>query len=249
MTNALIRKLENFALLTAPEKQAITKAISVVRKLDAHDDLIRQGEPTGVAHLMLEGFGCRYRSLSDGRRQIVGFFLPGDFCDPRIFILDRMDHSIATIASSTVAVLSKEAVAVLAQYSPALARSLWWSTLVDEAIAREWVVNLGQRSAFERMAHLFCEVFHRPRAAGMSHGQSCGFPLTQIELGESLGLSTVHVNRTLQDLRQAGLITLKNAVLTIPNLPALEKTALFDGNYLHLGHEGYPLDSRPGLSG
>jgi len=120
---------------------------------------------------------------------------------------------------------------------------MWWEALVQNAIQREWVLNLGQRDSFERLSHFLCEVFLRLRAVGMTDGDTCAFPATQAELSAALGLSAVHVNRTLQELRSAGLIVLKDKTLTIPDMDALERAALFNRNYLHLDREGAHLDA------
>ena len=115
-------------------------------------------------------------------------------------------------------------------------RALWWSTLVEEAILREWIVNVGQRNALERMAHLFCELLYRFRAVGLNEGNSCTLPLTQVELAETLGLSSVHVNRTLQELRRQKLITLEGGTLTIQDLDTLKEVSFFNPDYLHLDY-------------
>jgi CRP-like cAMP-binding protein len=147
-----------------------------------------------------------------------------------------MDHSIGAIAPCKVATISPDNVLKLMHNYPTLTTALWWSTLVEEAIAREWIVNVGQRNALERMAHLFCELLYRYRAVGLNQGLSCTLPLTQVELAETLGLSSVHVNRTLQELRRQKLITLNGRTLTIQNLRALEELSLFNAEYLHLDH-------------
>jgi CRP-like cAMP-binding protein len=147
-----------------------------------------------------------------------------------------MDHSIGAIAPSKVATISPDDMLKLMHVYPTLTRALWWSTLVEEAIAREWIVNMGQRNALERMAHLFCELLYRFRAVGLNQGLSCTLPLTQVELAETLGLSSVHVNRTLQELRRQELITLNGGTLTIQNLPALEDLSFFNPEYLHLDY-------------
>jgi CRP-like cAMP-binding protein len=126
---------------------------------------------------------------------------------------------------------------------PRITQALWWSTLVDEATLREWVVNLGQRNAYERAAHLLCELFVRLRAVGLTNGNACELPITQSELGDTLGLTIVHTNRMLQDLRRDGLIELKGKYLTILDLSALKQVALFNPNYLHLEHEGEGLNA------
>lgn len=236
MDNPLLRKLANFTALSAEESSAVVECCKDVREVGAREDVIAQGDRTGGVKLLLEGFACRYKTLEDGRRQIVAYFVPGDLCDLRVFILKRMDHSIGAIAPCKVATIAPESVLRLMHSYPALTRALWWSTLVEEAIAREWIVNVGQRNALERMAHLFCELLYRFRAVGLNQGLSCTLPLTQVELAESLGLSSVHVNRTLQELRRQKLITLDSGTLTIQNLQALEELSFFNADYLHLDY-------------
>jgi CRP-like cAMP-binding protein len=236
MNNPLLRKLANFTALSKEESRAVVDACKDEREVAAHEDVIAQGDRTGGVKLLLEGFACRYKTLEDGRRQIVAFFVPGDLCDLRVFILKRMDHSIGAIASSRVATISPDNVLTLMRNYPTLTTALWWSTLVEEAIAREWILNVGQRNAIERMAHLFCELLYRFRAVGLNQGMSCTLPLTQVELAETLGLSSVHVNRTLQALRRRKLITLDAGTLTLRDLPALEELSLFNPEYLHLDY-------------
>jgi CRP-like cAMP-binding protein len=236
MNNPLLRKLANFTALSEEESEAVRECCNNVREVGAREDVIGQGDRTGGVKLLLEGFACRYKTLEDGRRQIVAYFVPGDLCDLRVFILKRMDHSIGAIAPSRVATIAPENVLKLMHNYPTLTTALWWSTLVEEAIAREWIVNVGQRNARERMAHLFCELLYRFRAVGLNQGMSCTLPLTQGELAETLGLSPVHVNRTLQDLRRRKLITLDGGTLAIKDLPALEELSLFNADYLHLDY-------------
>jgi CRP-like cAMP-binding protein len=237
LNNPLLRKLANFTELSEEESQAVADCCGDVREVGAREDVITQGDRTGGVKLLLDGFACRYKTLEDGRRQIVAYFVPGDLCDLRVFILKRMDHSIGAIAQSKVATISPENVLKLTHTYPTLTRALWWSTLVEEAILREWIVNVGQRNALERMAHLFCELLYRFRAVDLNQGLSCILPLTQIELAETLGLSSVHVNRTLQTLRRKKLITLNGGTLTIENLPALEELSFFNMEYLHLDYD------------
>src|SRR5450631_1074360 len=236
MDNLLLRKLANFTALPEEESQAVADCCYDVREVGAREDVISQGDRTGGVKLLLAGFACRYKTLEDGRRQIVAYFVPGDLCDLRVFILKRMDHSIGAIAPCRVATIAPDSVLKLMHGYPALTRALWWSTLVEEAIAREWIVNVGQRNALERTAHLFCELLYRFRAVGLNQGLSCTLPLTQVELAETLGLSSVHVNRTLQELRRQKLIALDGGTLTIRNLPALEELSFFNAEYLHLDY-------------
>jgi CRP-like cAMP-binding protein len=236
MDNPLLRKLANFTALSAEESGALDDVCKDAREFAAREDVIAQGDRTGGVKLLLQGFACRYKVLEDGRRQIVAYFVPGDLCDLRVFILKRMDHSIGAIVTSKVATISPQNVLHLTNTYPALTRALWWSTLVEEAIAREWIVNVGQRNALERMAHLFCELLYRFRAVGLNEGNSCTLPLTQLELAETLGLSAVHVNRTLQELRRQNLITLEGGTLTVQNLDALKEVSFFNPDYLHLDY-------------
>jgi len=234
--NPLLRKLANFTTLTEVESNAVRECCGDAREFAAHEDVISQGDRTGGVKLLLQGFACRYKVLEDGRRQIVAYFVPGDLCDLRVFILKRMDHSICAVGPSRVATIAPDDILMLTNNFPNLTRALWWSTLVEEAIAREWIVNVGQRNARERMAHLFCELLFRFRAVGLSDGNSCTLPLTQVELAETLGLSAVHVNRTLQELRRQKLITFEGGTLTIDNLDGLAQLALFHPDYLHLDY-------------
>lgn len=234
MISRLIRKLEQFSTLSSTEKHALAAAVQSTRQLGAREDfLIQNGRPKGV-NLLVDGFACRYKLLHDGRRQIVGYFLPGDTCDLRVYLLKRIDHSIGTVTPVTIAHLSHEALVDIFENFPTLKRALWWSTLVDEAITREWIVNVGQRTGYERMAHLLCEVFHRLRVVGLADADGCDFPLTQHDLADTVALSPVHVNRVLQELRQAKLIVLREKRLTILDLDGLKAVAHFSPSYLQL---------------
>jgi CRP-like cAMP-binding protein len=245
-SHPLLRKLDHFNPLPETERHRLVEACQPVRRLAAKEDLIREGDPPQGVNLLLEGFAFRYKLMPDGRRQILGYFVPGDICDLRVFILRRMDHSIAALTPAQVAVIPGDTIMGLTETFPRITRALWWSTLVEEAITRESLVTLGQRSATERLAHLICELYHRLAAVGMVRDGGYDFPVTQAELGDTLGLSSVHVNRTLQELRRQGLITLRDKDLRIHDLPALEELAIFDPTYLHLGREGVGQQDRHG---
>lgn len=242
--NPLIRKLEQFVRLSPDDRTILMRASSErVRRFAPRVDISREGDRPKDVHLILSGWACRYKQLEDGRRQIVSFFLPGDMCDLNVFILKEMDHSIGTISDVTIADLSRELFDEIGSGYPRIATALWWETLVNAAIQREWTMNLGQRTASERMAHLLCELFFRLRLAGLTDANSCEFPLTQADLAEATGLSKVHVNRTLQELRGAKLVVLKGKALTVPNVERLMNAGLFNANYLHMEHEGRQLDA------
>lgn len=240
----LIRKLEHFVRLSAADRAVLDRVASErVRSFGPRVDIAREGDRPRDVHMILAGWACRYKQLEDGRRQIVSFFLPGDICDLNIFILREMDHSIGTITSVTVADLSREFFDEISSGFPRIATAFWWESLVNAAIQREWTMSLGQRTAAERMSHLLCEIFLRLRLAGLTREDSCDFPLTQSDLADATGLSKVHVNRTLQELRSAELIVLKGKSLTIPNLERLMNEGLFNANYLHMNREGRQLDA------
>ncbi|PVE24786.1 cyclic nucleotide-binding protein [Microvirga sp. KLBC 81] len=240
----LIRKLEHFTKLSSEEKTSLERtAAQKVRQLNPREDIVYEGDRPSQINLILEGWACRYKVLEDGRRQIMGYSIPGDICDMRMFILKEMDHSIGAITPVSLAEIPKDTIIELTDTYPRLSRAFWWDSLVENAISREWIVNNSQREATERMAHLFCELFIRLRMVGLTRDHSCEIPVTQADLGETLGLSTVHVNRTLQELRASNLIVLKGKALTIPDLEALQEVALFNDNYLHLNRDGHEMDA------
>ena len=183
---------------------------------------------------MLTGLAIRFKVSPEGKRQIVGLLLPGDFCDLHVAILGAMDHSIATVTPCTIVDISVAAIGDLTSNHPRITRAMWWATLVEEGTLRTWLSNLGQFDADKRMAHFFCEMLVRLQAVGEADASSYDFPLTQNDLGDILGLSGVHVNRTLQSLREAELIVLRQRRLTIPNVNQLTAFCDFDPLYLHL---------------
>lgn len=239
---ALVRKLETFTELAEEEKRALHDAVGPVRSFGSHEDLIREGDQSSGVPVVISGFACRHKMLPDGRRQIIGFFLPGDMCDARVFILKRMDHTISTLSPTTICQLSRDAVLEITARHPRITRAFWWNTLVEEAIVRQWLVNIGQRTALERLAHLFCEVYVRLQMVGLATSAGCELPVTQSELADTVALSTVHVNRTLKELRRVGLVSMSSKSLVIHDLPGLRALAMFEPGYLHLEGEGLMKD-------
>ncbi|MCJ2116568.1 Crp/Fnr family transcriptional regulator [Methylobacterium sp. J-001] len=234
MQDALIRKLESFEELTDADRAALRMFVPRVRQVGPRTDLIREGDVPGDVHLILSGYACRYKDLPDGRRQIMAYFVPGDFCDLNVFILDQMDHNIGTISPCQVVEIPRQAIEEVTTSHPRVMRALMWCALVDEAVLREWLVNIGSRQADQRIAHLFCELLLRMDAVGLVNHNSYLFPFTQTEVADSMGLSDVHVNRTLRELRRLELITLKARVLTILDVAHLKAYCGFNPNYLHL---------------
>jgi CRP-like cAMP-binding protein len=234
MPNALTRRLEEYTPLTDDDRQELARLASqATHTIQPRRDLIRQGDAPRSVYLILDGWGCHYRTLEDGRRQIVDFAIPGDLCDLNLFILDRMDHSIGAITRLKVAEIGREVFQRVVTSSPNITTALWWQELVSKSIHREWIVNVGQRTAQERVAHLLCEMFLRLETVGLTYGYWCDFPPRQNDIADATGLTAVHVNRTLQDLRRRELIILDKQRLTIPNMMALQGVGLFNPEYLH----------------
>jgi CRP-like cAMP-binding protein len=231
--NPLIAKLEKIAPLCADDRQALRELCRDVREVAAHRDIISEGDRPDHVLLVLEGWAARYKLLPNGARQITAFLIPGDFCDVHVTILREMDHGIVALTPATIAFIPPEAMEELPRHRPQLARALWWATLVDEAVLRAWIVNLGRRDAYQGVAHLICELHARMRNVGLVDDGSFRLPLTQEVLGDALGLTPVHINRVLQRLRAEGLITLRGRTLSIENPAALGKAAGFDPSYLH----------------
>ncbi len=229
----LVRKLEQFGPLSEEERRLVEATAFVVRDVEADQDIARVGERLLHCPLLLDGFACRYRSLESGQRQIMAFLVPNDLCDLTSLLLRKLDHSIGTLTAARVAFIPHAAVLGWTKQYPALGQLLWRATLVDAAVAREWIVNVGRRTAYQRTAHLLCELMLRMRAAGRARGLACEMPLTQIELADALGLTPVHVNRTLQWLRGESLIELGSGTLTVRNWRELKRAGGFDPAYLY----------------
>ena len=244
MTNPLARRLQNYTRLSGDDLCALDALVrGGIRRVQPRRDLIGEGECPRSMYVVLDGWACRYKELPDGRRQVVGYFLPGNICDLHIYVLRRMDHSVGAVSEIRVAEVGREELETLLDRHPRISQALLWDELVMVATQREWTLNIGQRTAYERLAHLLLELFVRLESVGMTRGESCGFPLTQSDLAEATGLTSVHVNRMLQELRREKLIELGGRRLTILDRDALARAAMFNDNYLHLGHEGAQLNA------
>ena len=236
-TNPLIRKLSHLQPLTAAELAVLESAFTATQEFPAETDIVREGQLPGSSNVLLEGMTCRYKILADGRRQIFSFHVPGDMFDAQSFILRRMDHSVGTLTPCRIGVIPHAAMTRITENHPRLARAIWKDTLVDAAIFREWMASIGRRSAYQRIAHLMCEIYTRFSMVELTRGLEIDWPITQAEVGDALGLSVVHVNRTLQELRGNRLITLHGNRLHIHDWQALTEAGDFDTAYLHLQDE------------
>ena len=242
MASPLARLLGVYAKLSHEESAVLGRiGRGSVREVLPRRDIIHEGVEPGAVRLILEGWACRYKSLPDGRRQTLAFFIPGDLCDPNVYLLRKMDHSIGAITPLKYAEIGRAQMDALIERFPRISQAIHWHELVNASIQREWILNIGQRNAHEHLAHLMAELFHRLRAVGLTNGNRCPFPLTQNDLADATGLTSVHVNRVMLDMRQQGLFELDHRELTIPDLARLEKAAMFNPAYLHLDHEGENL--------
>lgn len=233
---AHFRKLRKRDEISAEEEQAIRGAVSEEREYRADMTIIRRGEELSASTLLLQGWMARTKDMADGQRQISELHVAGDFTDLHSFTLKRLDHNVVTLTRCRVAMVPHDRLREITVDFPHLTRVYWFMTNMDAAVHREWTVSLGRRSALGRMAHLFCELLVRLDILGLVEADSYEFPLTQQEISECLGLTAVHVNRTLQELRKRKLIELEGRRATILDLQGLQSVAEFDPSYLYLEH-------------
>lgn len=229
-----VRKLESIAPLSPDERRAILSLPVSLVSLRAQQDFVREGDRPMRSALLVEGFAVASKVVGAGKRQITYLYVPGDMPDLQSLHLSVMDFTATSLVPSKLAFIQHDALRQLCADHTPLCFLLWRMTLIDAAVYREWVANTGQRAAISRTAHVLCEVVARLHAVQLAQDYRIDFPMTQAELGDALGLSPVHVNRVLQDLRNRRLIELKGKRLAIPDWPALCKLADFDPGYLHL---------------
>ncbi|UZK67756.1 Crp/Fnr family transcriptional regulator [Sphingomonas sp. M1-B02] len=240
MANSFVQKLSGLANLTEADAAALEAATARPRRYVARQDLIREGDETGPMFVVLEGWVCRYKILPSGARQIMAFLMPGDACDLHIKLLAEMDHSIQAVTTAMVATVSRSEMEALMRDHPNIASAMYLAQLVDEGIMRAWIVSMGRRSSTERLAHLICELYLRARNIGLAGDGEFALPLSQVVLADALGMTAVHINRVLKELRLAGAMAIKRGSVIILNPVKLVQIAGFDENYLHrrLRHTG-----------
>lgn len=238
MIETHLQKLRARDTLTREEEDAIRSLVSNVIQVPADKTLVRHGEQLNQSMLLLSGWLARAKDLPSGQRQIAELHVAGDFADLHAFTLKYLDHDVITVTRVEIGLVPHERLTKLTERFPHLTRLYWFMTNIDAAIQREWTLSLGRRSAIARMAHLLCELHARLAIIGLVEDDSFEFPLTQVEFGECLGLTSVHVNRTLQELRRRELIELQSRRVRIFDLEALKTVAQFDNSYLY-------VDKRP----
>lgn len=231
--NHLTRKLSRFAPLSASDRRLLDTLTETEELFRTDTDIVSEGMVPRSVFLLQDGMAVRYRNLPDGRRQILTFLIPGDLCDPHIFLLRAMDHSIGTLTPVRVSPIPRQGLMETFATRPRLSAALWWASLQEEAMLRERIVSLGRRDARGRIAYLVCELLWRHAAIGQADGEAFRLPLTQTQLGDALGLTPVHVNRVLRDFREQRLIAMEGRLLRVLDVAALQNIAAFDDAYLH----------------
>ena len=235
MANPLTMKLEQFTRFDPNERERLNELLTYpTQTWRRGQTIIDEGEKVRNIHLVLTGLAARTKFLEDGQRQIMAFLVPGDLCDVEVFVLAAMDHSITALSDVTCVLIPATVIEDLLTESSSLTRALWWSTMTDTAILRERIIDHGSRDARESIAHLCYEMLIRYRIVGETTDDAFPFSITQEDLADATGITPVHVNRTLQDLRSEGLIELRNKVLTVLDPKGLREVAQFNPNYLHL---------------
>ena len=247
LESPLLKKLLQFSEFSGEDRELINDLCTARQShYGAREDIVREGEHSPDIHIVLSGLACRYKHLEDGSRQIMAFLVPGDPCDSEIFILDAMDHSIGTLAPSIVASVSGTRMKELLLGRGSIALAFWWNTLQDEGVLRERIIDEGRRDAYSRVGFLIYEIFIRMRAFGVIDEQKFEFPVTQVDLADATGLTPVHVNRMLRQLREENLIAIDGKTWTILDPDGLRKASGYEASYLHLDRAKREPDSAAG---
>lgn len=231
-SSSFVSRFERMFTLTEDARSALERLPVHVRQAEPRQDVVREGDRPSRSCLVIEGLACTSKVTTKGRREIMAFHIAGNMPDLHSLHLGVLDSDIRTVTACTLGFVDHSALRALCRDHPRLGASLWRTTLVDGAVFREWLTNVGQREAFGRLAHLFCEM--RMENAHLAADKHCSFQVTQIELAEASGMSSVHVNRTLQELRGENLVSFQAGWLTIHNWDRLAEAGEFDPTYLHL---------------
>jgi CRP-like cAMP-binding protein len=231
--NAVTRKLSLLAPLSDGDQRALAALPLGIEQVPAHHHLVRQGKETTRCCIIAEGYACRYKTAAEGGRQIVSFHMRGDILDLQHLLFPVADCNVQTVTRATVACVSTRALKELVDTRPAIRDALWRDTLIDASIFREWVLNVGRRDAKSRIAHMLCEFAARGQAVGLGSAEGFELPMTQEQIGDATGLTSVHVNRTLRALREDGTIAQNGRQLIVRDWARLQMAAGFDRDYLH----------------
>lgn len=230
----MVRKLGLWKELGADERAAVLALPHKVEILAPGDYVVREGQATTSSCLLLSGFAFRQKISRSGARSINAVHMQGDVVDLQNSLLGRADHSVQALTRATIARIPREAITATAFEYPGLGMAMWYDTLVDASIFREWILNIARRDAQTRIAHLLCEFGVRLESLGLSDRSSYEFPMTQEQLADACGLTPVHINRSLRDLEERGLITRTARYLCVADWSRLQQAAEFEMDYLHL---------------
>ncbi len=222
--------------LSSAERDILAAAISETRTFQSGDTLVRRGVKVNVSTILVDGLMSRHIDTSDGRRRLVGVHLTGDFVDLHAYALKELDHDIGALTEVTVALIPHSALDHILVAHPALTKRLWFLTLLDAAMHRQWVYRLSL-TALARVAHFICEMNARMLAIEESTGNNFSLPITQVTIGEACSLTNVHVSRVLRQLRERGLCTFRGSQVEINDLARLAAAAQFQPDYLYLNEQ------------
>lgn len=237
MPNSLLLQLSRRDRISDDERKMLLGSFSGERFISAGRDIVAQGARPTSGQLLIDGFAGRYKMLADGSRQITSVHIAGDFMDLHGFLLKTLAHGVLALSDCRIALLDHDTLRRITETSPHLGRLLWLDTLIDASVHREWLVAMGRRSSEAQLAHLLCEMFVRMQVIERVDGYSFDLPLNQVELADILGLSVVHVNRTLQKLRRQGAVAWDGQRVRIDDWNRLVGMADFDPAYLCLDNE------------
>lgn len=230
----LLLKLRARDVLSDEEEQVLRASISEIKEVGRAKVLVKAGVVVSECTLLVEGYVCRYKDLSDGQRQVMELHVPGDFLDLHSFLLKQLEHNVGSMTPVRLALVPHDRIRDITEKYPHLARMLWFSTLLDAAIHRERILSVGRRSALSRIAHLFCELYVRLKVVGMTDGYCYRLPITQADIADASGLTAVHVNRMLKQLRDMGLMSFRNNEVVIQDWDQLQRAGEFSDHYLYL---------------
>jgi CRP-like cAMP-binding protein len=230
---ALIERLRISSAIADEDIEEIEALPIVVRHVPAETAVVRDGERAIDCCLIADGFCARSKTIANGKRQILSIHIPGEIPDLMSLFLHVMDHDLATLTPSTLGFISHETLRKLHRRRPVVAEMFWRDTLIDAAMFREWIVNVGQRPAPARLAHVMIELRERLRIIGRLDGNNFEMPLTQEQIGEALGITAVHANRVIKQLRQDGIVEFQRGRVTVLDERKFLELADFDGRYLH----------------
>jgi CRP-like cAMP-binding protein len=239
----MIRKLGHWVRLDNEDRDALRALPYRLKTVESAQYIVRHGDKPVNSCLLLSGYAYRHKIVANGARQIVSIHMAGDLVDLQNSFLGTADHNVQSLTMSDVALIPREAIRAIAAERPRVGEAMWYDTLVDASVFREWIANVGRRNARMRLAHLLCEFATRFEAAGIYRHGNFDLPMTQEQLADCTGLTSVHVNRTLKALEGEGLISRTHRSVTIDNWKALARAADFQSDYLHLNRESLHMES------